>query len=55
MLILPALYPQDKEVTYCHRRADFLEGRGEADFGPAGMVSATSRVQHRPQQRDSGQ
>jgi len=54
MLIFPALSPQDKEVTYCHRRADFLEGRGGGGFGHAGVVSATSRVQNRPQQRDSG-
>jgi len=54
MLIFPALSPQGGEVTYCHRRADFLEGRGGGVFAPAGVVSATSRGQDRPQQRDSG-
>jgi len=54
MLIYPALSAQNCEVTYWHRRADFPEGRGGGGFGPAGVVSATSRVQNRPQQRDSG-
>jgi len=54
VLILPALSPEDKEVTYCHRRADFPKGRSGGGFRPAGVVSATSRVQNRPQQRESG-
>ncbi len=54
MLIFQALSPQDKEDTYCNRRADFPEGRGGAGFGPEGVVRTTPRAQNQPQQRDSG-